>query len=156
MSTEINEIINIDDLIERFKRFKDIKTNRDFADLLNISPQDFSSRKKRGTLFQLIIEYCINNSYSIDAFIYDNNNININNIDDDTKSNLSYEIYNEWAFTARARKEYPFMKELVENTNKSAKNEQPVGSVIKKSMNILENALIDYQDGIKVKTKDTV
>jgi len=51
------ENIEIDTILTRFKFATGLKNDRDIADLIGISPQNFNNRKKRGTLLSPILEW---------------------------------------------------------------------------------------------------
>lgn len=44
-------------VLDRIKQAKSLKNDREIAALLGLSPQDFSNRKKRGTLRPLLVEW---------------------------------------------------------------------------------------------------
>jgi hypothetical protein len=46
-----------DAILERIKLLKSLKSEKDLAFLLGLSPQDFSNRKKRNTLRPLVLEW---------------------------------------------------------------------------------------------------
>lgn len=58
-------MMNLDQIIYRFKQIKHIKTDKEVATELNLSPTDFSNRKKRETLLPLIIEESIHENVNI-------------------------------------------------------------------------------------------
>lgn len=49
--------MEISAVLERIKQIKSLKTEKDIAFLLGLSPQDFSNRKKRNTLRPLVLEW---------------------------------------------------------------------------------------------------
>ncbi|MCP4113252.1 MAG: bacteriophage CI repressor [Desulfobacteraceae bacterium] len=57
---EVNKIIN------RILEALSLKTEKELAIILGISPQDFSQRKKKGTLLKLIINSEINKNINYD------------------------------------------------------------------------------------------
>lgn len=50
---------DIEEIVDRLKNYTTLKNERDIADLLGITPSDFSNRKKRGTLLPLIVGWCL-------------------------------------------------------------------------------------------------
>jgi hypothetical protein len=59
-------------ILKRVKSRRNLKTDKDIADLLNISTSDFSNRKKRGTLLPLITQWAIHENVNIDQLIKGN------------------------------------------------------------------------------------
>lgn len=49
--------MEIDSVLERIKQLKSLKSEKDVALLLGLSPQDFSNRKRRDTLRPLVLEW---------------------------------------------------------------------------------------------------
>lgn len=49
--------MDIDGIIKRFKVINKLKRHKELAKLFDISPQDFSQRKNRGTILDLIIDH---------------------------------------------------------------------------------------------------
>ena len=49
--------MHIDAVIKRFKEINNLSKHKELAKFLNISPQDFSQRKNRGTIINLILEH---------------------------------------------------------------------------------------------------
>lgn len=68
MSTE-NHVSVVLDVIERCKRHKGLKNDKDFAALLGLSAADFGNRKKRGTLFPLILSWSLNENVNLNWLI---------------------------------------------------------------------------------------
>ena len=50
---------DIEGILDRIKRYADLQTEKEIAELLGIGSSDFSNRKKRGTLLPLIAEWCL-------------------------------------------------------------------------------------------------
>lgn len=60
-----------EDILDRIKQAKSLKSEREIAALLGLSPQDFSNRKKRGTLRPLIIEWAAREGIDVNWLICD-------------------------------------------------------------------------------------
>ncbi|MGE0087746.1 MAG: helix-turn-helix domain-containing protein [Desulfococcaceae bacterium] len=60
---------NIDQIISRIREREGARTKRELAEILNISPQDFSQREKRGTLLPLLLEWAMQRNISLDWLI---------------------------------------------------------------------------------------
>ena len=58
-------MVNLFNIIERVKKYLNIATNKEYADIIGISPPDFSKRKKTGTLLPLIIEWGVANKVNL-------------------------------------------------------------------------------------------
>jgi len=48
---------NVEAVLDRIRSYKNLKNDKEIAELLGIAPSDFSGRKKRGTLVPLIVEW---------------------------------------------------------------------------------------------------
>lgn len=59
-------MVNFDLVIGRIGCFKGINGDKFIAAALGISPQDFSNRKKRGSLLPVIFEWAINENVNLD------------------------------------------------------------------------------------------
>lgn len=64
-----NNTINIDEVISRVKSLKGLKSNKELALLFHLSPEDFSNRKRRGSLLTLIIEWAMNENVNINRIL---------------------------------------------------------------------------------------
>lgn len=62
-------MVNLDLIIERIEKLKGITGDKHVAAILGISPQDFSNRKKRGSLLPVIFEWAINETVNLDWLI---------------------------------------------------------------------------------------
>lgn len=49
--------MEIESVLERIKRIKALKSEKELASVLGVSPQDFSNRKRRNTLRPLVLEW---------------------------------------------------------------------------------------------------
>lgn len=49
--------MNADEIIERFKQINNLHKHKELAKFLDISPQDFSQRKNRGTIINLLLDH---------------------------------------------------------------------------------------------------
>jgi hypothetical protein len=67
-----------EDIIFRLKSHTGCKTQSELADIFNISSNDFSMRKKKGTLVQLIIPWAIHEKVSLDWIFYGTKAVSIN------------------------------------------------------------------------------
>lgn len=61
--------MNLDNAIENIKRIKGIGSDKEVADLLELSAADFSNRKKRGTLLPLILEWAEHENVNFDTLL---------------------------------------------------------------------------------------
>lgn len=52
-------MIDFDQIIKRMLEVENIPTEKELSDLFGLSPQNFNKKKKRGTLFELIINWAI-------------------------------------------------------------------------------------------------
>ena len=59
-------MVNLIDIIDRLKHSLSLEKNYEVADLLGLSPADFSKRKKTGTLLPLIIELAISKRVNLE------------------------------------------------------------------------------------------
>jgi len=57
----INEI----DIVDRAQQASGLKSDKDFAMLLGLSAQDFSNRKRRGSLTPLVLDWAINEKVNV-------------------------------------------------------------------------------------------
>jgi len=62
---------NIDKILSRIRKRESVRTKRELAEILNISPQDFSQREKRGTLLPLLLEWAMQRNISLDWLVWD-------------------------------------------------------------------------------------
>lgn len=58
-------MMNINEIISRLKIFQEVTDDKDIAGYLDISAQDFSNRKQRGTLLTLIIRKVVNENVNL-------------------------------------------------------------------------------------------
>jgi hypothetical protein len=59
-------MFDIDKILGRIKKIKKIHKQKEIAKLFKLSDNDFSNRKKRGTLIPVIIEWAMKEKVSID------------------------------------------------------------------------------------------
>jgi Bacteriophage CI repressor helix-turn-helix domain len=59
-------MVNFSIVIEKIMGITGLSNDKDIAKALDISPQDFSNRKKRGTLLPVIVEWALREKVSID------------------------------------------------------------------------------------------
>ena len=72
-------MLDLNDVIKKIKKIENIKSDKDFADIINIKPDALVQRKNRNSIpHDNIIKYCLKNKVSLDM-IYENNNIKIDN-----------------------------------------------------------------------------
>ncbi len=57
--------MNLVEIIERIKGLHGFTKDKELADFLGLSEQDFNNRKKRGTLLRLILDWSINESMNL-------------------------------------------------------------------------------------------
>lgn len=72
MSTSNKRKVNkmeINAVLERIKQIKSLKTEKDIAFLLGLSPQDFSNRKKRNTLRPLVLEWAAREGINVNWLV---------------------------------------------------------------------------------------
>lgn len=62
-------MVNFDLVIKRIEDLKGVRGDKHVAAILGLSPQDFSNRKKRGSLLPAIFEWAINESVNLDWLI---------------------------------------------------------------------------------------
>jgi len=62
-------MINLNSVVGRILEKKGLTQNREVAEILGISPADFSNRKKRGTLLPLLIDWAIHEKVNLHWFI---------------------------------------------------------------------------------------
>ena len=68
-------MVNFDKIITRIAVLKGVAGDKHVAAILGLSPQDFSNRKKRGSLMPAIIEWAINETVNLEwLFRGDENN----------------------------------------------------------------------------------
>lgn len=60
---------NIEEILSRIREREGTRTKRELAEILNISPQDFSQREKRGTLLPLLVEWAMQRNVSLDWLV---------------------------------------------------------------------------------------
>ncbi len=58
-------MVNVDEVVRRAKELKGVKTDRDFSQLIGLSPADFSNRKKRGTLLPVVLEWGVHENVNL-------------------------------------------------------------------------------------------
>ncbi|WP_319406115.1 helix-turn-helix domain-containing protein [uncultured Desulfosarcina sp.] len=58
-------VIDIEGALQRIKSIRNISKDKEIAILLDLSPQDFSNRKKRGTLIDPIVRWGINENVDL-------------------------------------------------------------------------------------------
>ncbi len=63
-------MIDIEKTIERVKQLKHLKRQEDVANLVKLSPSNFSTRKGRGTLFEPFIEWAFHENVNLDWLFY--------------------------------------------------------------------------------------
>ena len=57
---KINVRMNIEQTLNKMKSFCNVKDDKELAEILRISPQNFANKKKKGTLYVDIAQYAIN------------------------------------------------------------------------------------------------
>ena len=66
---------NFEDVIKKIKKINNIKSDKDFASIINLNPDALVQRKKRNSIpHENVIEYCLKNKISIDE-LYENNEV---------------------------------------------------------------------------------
>ncbi|GEM_PF-2188141 len=63
--SRIIELIDFNNLVERFKQAKGFTTDKQVATLLGLSQQDFASRKQRGTILAPIIDHALSSDINL-------------------------------------------------------------------------------------------
>jgi hypothetical protein len=63
---KITNIVDMDAIVERIRNLNGLSADYQLAELFDLKPQDFSKRKKSGTLLQIIIGWGINQKVDID------------------------------------------------------------------------------------------
>ena len=58
-------MVYLSEIVERAKKYRNIETDKQIADMMGLTPPDFSKRKKTGTLLPLIIEWGISNKVNL-------------------------------------------------------------------------------------------
>ena len=76
-------MIDIEKILNKIRFLKGITKKKDIAELLGVSPQDFSARVKRETILPLIVNWAINENVNLDWLIKGVVNNNDNNFDED-------------------------------------------------------------------------
>jgi hypothetical protein len=61
----MNDLVNISEIIKRIKEIEGLRYNKDVAALWGLSNNDFSNRKRRGTLLVLLVTYGIEKGLSL-------------------------------------------------------------------------------------------
>lgn len=56
---------NIEEIISRFKKVHQLKTDKKMAEMLGLSQPDFAKRKKTGTLLKIIVQRGINQNVNL-------------------------------------------------------------------------------------------
>lgn len=74
----MNDLVNYFEIIKRIKEIEGLRHNKDVAALWNLSENDFSNRKRRGTLLGLLVSYGIKKGLSLDLFLTGKNITPIN------------------------------------------------------------------------------
>ncbi len=64
--------MNIDCVLDKMKLLKGVSKGKDLAFILGLSPQDFSNRKKIGTLLPVIFEWAINENVNLNSLFKEN------------------------------------------------------------------------------------
>jgi len=59
-------MVNFVLVVDKIMKLKGLRSEKDVAKTLGISPQDFSNRKKRGTLLPVVVEWAINERVNLD------------------------------------------------------------------------------------------
>ena len=57
--------MNLNEIISRLKIFLKIQDDKELAEILGVSPQDFANRYRRGTLINLILEFVLNKNVNL-------------------------------------------------------------------------------------------
>ncbi len=60
---------SIEEILSRIREREGARTKRELAEILHISPQDFSQREKRGTLLPLLVEWAMQRNISLDWLV---------------------------------------------------------------------------------------
>lgn len=68
--------MDIPQVIERVKVLKNLKNDKDIAALIGISANDFSNRKKRGTLLAPFVEWGLNENVDLNWLLTGDENFN--------------------------------------------------------------------------------
>jgi hypothetical protein len=61
--------MDIEAVLERIKQAKSLRSEKEIASLLGLSPQDFSNRKRRGTLRPLLLDWAAREGVSVNWLI---------------------------------------------------------------------------------------
>jgi len=81
-------MLDLNDVIKKIKKIENIKSDKDFADIINIKPDALVQRKNRNSIpHDNIIKYCLKNKISLDM-IYENNDIKIDNSTQEDHKNI--------------------------------------------------------------------
>jgi hypothetical protein len=75
-------LVHFDDIINRIKELKSLRHDSEVADLFKLSPNDFSNRKKRGTLAPLVLEWGTHENVCWDWLIAGRGSPNIDESDE--------------------------------------------------------------------------
>lgn len=62
-------MVNLSHVIEKIMKIKGVSKDNEIAKALGISPQDFSNRKKRGTLLPVIVEWGLREKINLDFLL---------------------------------------------------------------------------------------
>lgn len=62
-------MVNLEEILNKIKLLKNISKKKEIAELLGISPQDFSARVKRDTILPLIVNWAINENVNLDWLV---------------------------------------------------------------------------------------
>ena len=80
MAIRKNTLINEwEEIISRLKEHTNCTKQSELAEILDISSNDFSMRKKKGTLLQLIIPWAIHQNVSLDWIFYGKETVSFEN-----------------------------------------------------------------------------
>jgi len=83
-------MINLDNVVQRLLKIKGLSQGKEAANILGISPADFSNRKKRGSLLPLLVEWAEREGINLQWFITgDEPNLA------ETEKRRKFQIFNE-------------------------------------------------------------
>ncbi len=66
----MNEKVHINNILQRAKKEAGVSTNKQLADLLGISENNFSNMKRRGTILTPLLEWAINRRVHLSWLVY--------------------------------------------------------------------------------------
>ncbi len=75
-------MIDIKQTIKRAKKLKSVKYQEEIACFVGLSPSNFSTRKGRGTLVELFIEFAFHENVNLDWLFYGRGKIYVSEMDD--------------------------------------------------------------------------